>query len=100
MGALIADVKQPLLLVAQKEEEEETITRLSRVGFDHTLGFLKGGFSAWKMSGREYDSIQGVKAEELEEAIMKEGLLSSTCVKKGSFFRNTFKAQLTRIEHT
>ena len=95
VGALIADVKQPLLLVAPEGREEETITRLSRVGFDHTLGFLKGGFSAWKMSGREYDSIQGVKAEELEETMTKEGLLSSTCVKKGSFFRNTFKAQLT-----
>ena len=41
VGALIADVKQPLLLVAPEGREEETITRLSRVGFDHTLGFLK-----------------------------------------------------------
>lgn len=85
VGALIADVKQPLLLVAPEGREEETITRLSRVGFDHTLGFLKGGFSAWKMSGREYDSIQGIKAEELEEAIMKEGAVVFDVRKEGEF---------------
>ena len=85
VGALIADVKQPLLLVAPEGREEETITRLSRVGFDHTLGFLKGGFSAWKMSGREYDSIQGVKAEELEEAMTKEGAVVFDVRKEGEF---------------
>ena len=47
-GALIKDIEQPILLVAEKGREEETITRLSRVGFDNVIGFLDGSFEAWK----------------------------------------------------
>ncbi len=69
VGALIGDVSQPLLIVAPEGREEETITRLSRVGFDQTLGYLAGGFEAWKKSGKEYDMISGVSAEALEKLI-------------------------------
>jgi glyoxylase-like metal-dependent hydrolase (beta-lactamase superfamily II)/rhodanese-related sulfurtransferase len=53
VGALIGNVEQPLLIVSPEGREEETITRLSRVGFDHTMGYLEGGFEAWKNSGKE-----------------------------------------------
>ncbi|WEK70041.1 MAG: MBL fold metallo-hydrolase [Candidatus Chryseobacterium colombiense] len=69
IGALIADVQQPIVLVTNENEEEETITRLSRVGFDHVLGFLKGGFEAWKDSGREIDSIHRISAKQFEDEI-------------------------------
>ena len=48
VGALIPDIKQQLLLVTDKGREEEVITRLARVGYDYTIGYLKGGFDAWK----------------------------------------------------
>ena len=67
VGALIGDVKQPLLLVTPEGREQETITRLSRVGFDQTLGTLKGGFVTWKNSDKEIDSIHSVTAEEFKE---------------------------------
>ena len=60
VGALIKDVKQPILLIIPNGKEEETITRLSRVGFDNTLGFLQGGIDAWKNAGFETDNIQSV----------------------------------------
>ncbi|WP_394747155.1 MBL fold metallo-hydrolase [Spongiimicrobium salis] len=66
VGALIADTAQPILLVAPVGREEETITRLSRVGFDGTLGYLDGGFEAWKEADREYDSIVSIDAVELQ----------------------------------
>jgi hydroxyacylglutathione hydrolase len=69
VGALVADVKQPILLVAPEGREEETITRLSRVGFDHTLGYLKGGIDAWKAAGKEVDTVESVSAEELKKRI-------------------------------
>ncbi|WP_127140910.1 MBL fold metallo-hydrolase [Flagellimonas marinaquae] len=69
VGALVADVKQPILLVAPEGREEETITRLSRVGFDHTLGYLKGGIEAWKAAGKEVDTVESVSAEELKKRI-------------------------------
>lgn len=66
VGALIADVKQPILLIAAEGREEEAVTRLSRVGFDKTLGFLKGGFEAWKAAGKETDALTSISVEAFE----------------------------------
>ena len=65
VGALIADVKQPILLVTPEGKEEEAVTRLSRVGFDNTLGFLKGGFEAWKQEGKQIDTIESLSVAEI-----------------------------------
>ena len=75
VGALILDIKQPILLVAPAGQEEETITRLSRVGYDNTLGYLKGGFDSWKNAGFEYDTVESVTAEVLEEKINEKELV-------------------------
>jgi len=69
VGALIADVAQPLLLVIPEGKEEEAITRLSRVGFDGAMGFLKGGFESWKKALKEYDTITSIPAAQVSEAI-------------------------------
>ncbi|RSK40370.1 MBL fold metallo-hydrolase [Mangrovimonas spongiae] len=69
VGALIADVKQPILIVANEDRVEETVTRLSRVGFDNTLGYLEGGFEAWKASGKEVDTIESISAEEFKNRL-------------------------------
>ena len=63
VGAVIVDVKQPILLVANGDQIEEAITRLSRVGFDNVLGYLEGGLEAWKDAGKETDCIEVVDAE-------------------------------------
>jgi len=63
VGALIRDTKQPILLVTPEGLEVETITRLSRVGFDNTLGYLKGGVTAWKSAGFETDTIDSISSE-------------------------------------
>ena len=85
VGALIADVKQPILLVAPEGREEEAVTRLSRVGFDNTLGYLEGSFTAWKAAGKEYDSISGVNAEGLEQAIKNKEAVVFDVRKEGEF---------------
>jgi len=69
VGALIADVKQPILLVTPKGSEEEAITRLSRVGFDGTLGYLDGGFEAWKKASKEYDTVSQINADGLNQVL-------------------------------
>ena len=71
VGALIPDIKQPLLLVTPLGREEESIIRLARVGYDNTLGYLKGGFDTWKNEGLEYDTVSSVSSDTLEE-IMEE----------------------------
>jgi len=75
VGALILDYKQPILLVTPEGRETETITRLSRVGYDNTLGFLAGGFDVWKNSNLEYDTLNSVTALELEEKINSNALV-------------------------
>lgn len=72
VGALIADVNQPLLLVTPEGQEEEAVTRLSRVGFDRTLGFLKGGFESWVKAGKETDTIVSVPAADLKKQLADE----------------------------
>ena len=85
VGALIADVAQPILLVAPEGREKEAVTRLSRVGFDQTLGILNGGFKAWKAAGKEYDSITSVPAQALATEY-KKGDVSIFDVRKPTEF--------------
>ncbi|RMG86680.1 MAG: MBL fold metallo-hydrolase [Bacteroidetes bacterium] len=69
VGALIPDLNQPILLVVPEGRAEEAVTRLARVGYDNTLGYLEGGLDAWKNSGRETDSIKSVSAEKFAEKL-------------------------------
>ena len=64
VGEMIPDIKQAILLVTEPGKEEESIIRLSRVGYDNTIGFLQGGFDAWKAAGKEVDTVDRISAEE------------------------------------
>lgn len=66
VGAMIPDLKQEILVVAEEGREEEVVTRLARVGYDYCIGYLKGGFNSWKSSPtHEVDSITSITADEL-----------------------------------
>jgi rhodanese-related sulfurtransferase len=65
VGAMIPDVKQQILLITEVGREEEVITRLARVGYDFTIGYLEGGFEAWQKAGMEVDHIESINAAEL-----------------------------------
>ncbi len=67
VGALIGDVKQQIVLVTEPGMEEEVVTRLSRVGFDGVLGYLEGGFDAWKAAAKEIDQVDRISAEEFAQ---------------------------------
>lgn len=72
VGALIKDIEQPILLVAPKDRLEEVITRLSRVGFDNIIGYLEGGFEAWKWADKEIDTVDTITAAEFGNILEKE----------------------------
>lgn len=87
VGTLVPSVKQELLIVADLGREEEVITRLARVGYDQSLGFLKGGFDAWFDAKKEIDTIKSISAEEL--VIIKEkGLTHILDVRKISEYNS------------
>jgi hydroxyacylglutathione hydrolase len=67
VGALITDLQQPLLLIVEEGKAEEAITRLARVGYDNTIGYLEGGIDAWKAAGKDLDLIDSVPVEEFEK---------------------------------
>lgn len=67
-GTIISNLQQPLLIVADKGREEEAVIRLSRVGLDNSIGFLDGGFEAWKQSKKEIDTVVSVDANEFYNA--------------------------------
>lgn len=60
VGALILDLKQPILFIAEPGREEEVVTRLARVGYDNAIGYLEGGIEAWKMADEEVDIMDQI----------------------------------------
>jgi len=64
VGELIPDIKQQILLVTEPGKEEESIIRLARVGYDHAIGYLKGGFETWKKANREIDVVERLDVDE------------------------------------
>lgn len=67
VGEMIPDVKQQILLITEPGKEEESITRLSRVGYDHTIGYLKDGFKTWSQSDKDIESITRITAQDLSQ---------------------------------
>ena len=82
VGELIPDIKHPILVVADKGKEQEVITRLARVGYDHTIGYLKGGFQSWLKSGKEIDKISSISAAEFADLAAKKKLPAIIDVRK------------------
>lgn len=64
VGALITDLKQPILLVTPEGREKETVTRLSRVGYDNTLGYLKDGMASWISAEKDIETIDSISSDE------------------------------------
>ncbi|MBK0380181.1 MBL fold metallo-hydrolase [Mucilaginibacter segetis] len=86
VGALIPDIKQFILIVADEGREEEVVTRLARVGYDNTIGYLKGGIDAWKTSGYDTDHIESIPADDLSDEIDKNNSLHILDVRKPGEF--------------
>ncbi len=75
VGDMIPDIKQAILLVTEPGKEEESIIRLSRVGYDNTIGYLDGGFDAWKKAGKEVDAVERITAEEFAKQLADKPLV-------------------------
>ncbi|RIJ42427.1 MBL fold metallo-hydrolase [Pontibacter oryzae] len=87
VGALIPDIKQPILFIADEGREEEVVTRLARVGFDNAIGYLKGGISAWKAAGKEIDTITSISATELSQRFKQDEDITIVDVRKPGEFQ-------------
>ncbi len=82
VGALIQDLRQPILIIAPEGREEETVTRLARVGYDNALGYLEGGFAAWQAAGYQVDQIETIGIDEFVNLRKDNGELPVLDVRK------------------
>lgn len=97
VGALITDLKQELLLITDEGKEEEAITRLARVGYDNTIGYLKGGIAAWEAAGKETDHVLSISANQFEEAVLADKHINALDVRKpGEYEAEHLENTLTR----
>ncbi|VAW26084.1 MBL-fold metallo-hydrolase superfamily, partial [hydrothermal vent metagenome] len=76
VGALVKDINQKIIFIAEGGREHEVVTRFSRVGYDNTLGYLRGGMHAWKAAGHEIDQIGSISAIQFANKL-KEGSMEA-----------------------
>lgn len=86
VGTLITDIEQKILLVGDEERIPEVVTRLARVGYDHAIGYLKGGMEAWKEAGNEVDSLESISAAEFANREAADKNIKIVDVRKKSEF--------------
>lgn len=96
VGALITDLQQPILLITDEGKEEETITRLTRVGYDSTIGYLEGGFERWVDTGKEIDKIESISADEFETASNSGEIIALDVRKPGEYESEHLEFTLSR----
>lgn len=85
VGALIPDLQQPIIFIAPEGREEEVVRRLSRVGYDHTLGYLQGGIEAWQSAGHEVEAVESITPEEFAKRYKERGLTVLDVRKPGEY---------------
>ena len=88
VGALITDIKQPIVLVVPEGKEAEAVTRLSRVGYDNTLGYLEGGIEAWQKAGKDIETLESISADEFAKRV-KQGTINILDVRKDGEYNST-----------
>ena len=100
VGALITDLKQPIILVVPEGKSEEAVTRLSRVGYDNTMGYLDGGIEAWKAAGKDIETLESISADTLAN-IMANEHVNLLDVRKDGEFKSTHveNAQLFSLDY-
>lgn len=69
VGAIVPNISQKIVFVAEEGKEEEVVTRLARVGYDNSLGFLEGGIEAWEKAGKEVVTMEEVDAQQLIDGL-------------------------------
>lgn len=84
VGAMIPDIKQEILLITEPGRETEVITRLARVGYDFTIGYLDGGIDSWKNAGKELDTIVSISPETLAQKQAADPNIAILDVRKAS----------------
>ncbi len=98
VGALIKDIQQPIILICPQNREKEAITRLARVGYDNTLGYLEGGMDTWIQAQLPTDCINQVQATTLQSNIITNPLAVYDVRKPGEF--NSARLDYDKLHHT
>jgi len=95
------NIEQKLLIVAEDGKEHEVVTRLARVGYDHSIGFLKGGFETWEKAGLRVETLPSISVEEFESRYAQNPDMNILDVRKESeyFSEHMVKAENTPLDY-
>lgn len=85
VGTLITDINSPIVLITPKGREEETVMRLSRVGYDNCIGYLDGGIDSWKKAGKPTEQVTTITAEKFYSENYSKGIETLDVRKPGEF---------------
>ena len=85
VGALIQDLNQPIIVIADEGNEEEAVLRLARVGYDNCIGYLDGGFATWENAGKPSDKIESIHSKELQERVKSDNGIIVDVRKPGEY---------------
>jgi rhodanese-related sulfurtransferase len=88
VGSLISDINQKIIFIAEGGREHEVVTRFSRVGYDNTLGFLRGGIHAWVAAGFVVDQIGSMSAVQFANGLRDKTLEVPLDVRKESEYQS------------
>lgn len=102
-SATLINPSSKVVLITDPGKEEESITRLTRVGFENILGYLEGGLSSWKNAGRELLKLRYCDLEESKKIILGSPELIYDCRKKTELenpgsFKSVQTCQLHELE--
>ena len=97
VGALIPDINQKIIFLAPEGKEEEVVTRLARVGYDHSLGYLKGGIAAWEQAGKEVVNTQEVTAQEFVDGLVNGSVENPIDVRKPGEYTTSHIEGITHL---
>jgi len=86
VGALVTNINQKIIFIADEGREEEVVVRLSRVGYDCSCGYLDGGIKAWEKEGKEVIVTEEITATTFVNTLNIGEITSTIDVRKPNEF--------------
>lgn len=93
VGKLI-DMDYPVIVLSDSGMEKESITRLTRVGFENVRGYLDGGMNAWLNVGYPDEQIEIIHSEDFLKIADSKSYIMVDCRKKRDFVKEHLKNNL------
>jgi hydroxyacylglutathione hydrolase len=87
-AGVLLPFSQKVVLVTDTGKEDESITRLARIGLDNVVGYLEGGLETWQNASEPIDLIIDIEPDELAMDLPHDPKLEILDVRKETEFND------------